>query len=296
MKTTFVLKRWLRRKLVSSFNLNRPFNYPYISGDAFRALAQHVYDNNSDIVPEKISTNDIVFVGAEFIHVFFKTKHPYIENKYILITHNGDVTITKDFSKYVDDKIIHWFADNLLEINKKMSPIPIGLMNMFCNHIGKIEDLTSVKGKENKIPGITYGYSLESGGEERITLHSMLTQMPLAHSIFGYNHKKYFRGMSEYMYTVSPEGNVPDCHRTWEALYLGVIPIVKRNAFIDYFANAGLPFYIIENWSEIKTLDKEHLSIAYYDLMKNIRLDSLYMDYWIREIENKKIKNNDYSE
>lgn len=290
MKTTIVLKRWLRRKIVTVFSLNRPYNYPYISGDAFRSLAQHIYDNNSDISPEKVNLNDIIFVGAEFIHVFFKTKHPYITNKYILITHNGDVAITKEFVKYADNMVIHWFAYNLLEINEKMSPIPIGLLNMFCNHIGTINDLTINMNRNNKAPGITYGYSLESGGEERVTLLSMLKNMSIAFNIYGYSQKKYFKDMSEYMYIVSPEGNVPDCHRTWEALYLGVIPILKKNIFIEYFAKLGLPFYVVKDWSEISNLDEEFLSFMYYDLMKNAKTEALYMDYWIREIHSKKIK------
>ena len=48
---------------------------------------------------------------------------------------------------------------------------------------------------------------------------------------------------------VSPEGGGMDCHRTWEALALGCIPVVKRSAFSDLFQN--LPVLIVDDWSDI---------------------------------------------
>ena len=41
--------------------------------------------------------------------------------------------------------------------------------------------------------------------------------------------------LSSYKFALSPEGNGIDCHRTWECLYLGVIPIVKKSVALSFF-------------------------------------------------------------
>jgi hypothetical protein len=50
-------------------------------------------------------------------------------------------------------------------------------------------------------------------------------------------------------YVLSPPGNGPDCHRTWEALYLGATPIVHRKSwpFLDY----DIPVLVIDSWDKI---------------------------------------------
>ena len=89
--------------------------------------------------------------------------------------------------------------------------------------------------------------------------------------------------MKEYAYVLSPFGNGMDCHRTWEALLCGCIPIVRSSVFDELFA--GLPVLIVKNWSDIslnllvatmaefkdkldkKELRYEKLELAYYTKM-----------------------------
>ena len=50
-------------------------------------------------------------------------------------------------------------------------------------------------------------------------------------------------------FVISPPGNGPDCHRTWEAMYLGAIPIVLRKSWP--FAHLELPVLIVDTWDQI---------------------------------------------
>jgi hypothetical protein len=59
-----------------------------------------------------------------------------------------------------------------------------------------------------------------------------------------------WRNNAQYLFTVSPFGMGMDCHRTWEALLLGSIPIVRSSSIDPLFA--GLPVCIVKNWSEVK--------------------------------------------
>jgi hypothetical protein len=49
------------------------------------------------------------------------------------------------------------------------------------------------------------------------------------HGRNGENFDEYINNICNHFYTLSPEGNGIDCHRTWECLYLNRVPIVTRN-------------------------------------------------------------------
>ena len=60
---------------------------------------------------------------------------------------------------------------------------------------------------------------------------------------------RYYSQIAAHRFVLSPEGNGIDCYRTWEALYLGAIPIVMTSASMSAFA--GLPILFTEDYSEL---------------------------------------------
>lgn len=288
----FRLKTWIRRTLVRKMNLNRPTAYPFITGDGFRALAEHFFDEVSDLDPLRVNDRDIIYVRGDFLREFFKTKHPHIRNSYILISNNGDTNITEDYGVYIDEKIIHWFGQNFLFSHPKMTPTPIGLTNTFSNHIGTLSDFQSIMRQTAsgaKKPGMTHGFSLISNAE-RLTLNTMLRGHKNAHEIERKSQSDYFREIANYQFLVSPEGNGADCHRTWEALYLGIIPIVKRSHFTEYFKSLGLPMIMVSDWKEINSFDEAFLSQKYAEMKAGFDHPAIYMEYWMDRVMEKKIK------
>lgn len=87
-----------------------------------------------------------------------------------------------------------------------------------------------------------------------------------------------WRTMSQYAFCASPHGHGLDCHRTWEALALGCIPIVKSSALDDLYAQ--FPVWIVNDWSEV-TLGAMRARIA---TMSECSLDSLRLERWTMEI------------
>ena len=53
----------------------------------------------------------------------------------------------------------------------------------------------------------------------------------------------------QFPFWLSPRGNGLDCHRTWEALYLDIIPIVWHSTLDPVFEN--LPIVVIKTWDEL---------------------------------------------
>ena len=94
---------------------------------------------------------------------------------------------------------------------------------------------------------------------------------------YNYVHRiECWKHMTECAFVVSPFGNGYDCHRTWEALSLGCIPIVKTSGLNSLFDD--LPVWIVQDWKDIsletmkakieefknRTFNYEKLTLAYW--------------------------------
>jgi hypothetical protein len=90
--------------------------------------------------------------------------------------------------------------------------------------------------------------------------------------------------MTKYAFVLSPHGNGLDCHRTWEALILGCIPIVKRSLLDSLYED--LPVLIVYNWFNVNesllnsTIKKFKSKVFNYNKLK--------LEYWINIIKNSK--------
>jgi hypothetical protein len=94
---------------------------------------------------------------------------------------------------------------------------------------------------------------------------------------------------SKYAFVVSPFGNGYDCHRTWEALILGCIPIVKTSGLNSLYDD--LPVLIVQDWSDIT--EKLLINII-TDFKKKhekgkFNYDKLTLNYWMTKINSHKI-------
>ena len=75
------------------------------------------------------------------------------------------------------------------------------------------------------------------------------------------------------------------CHRDWEALYAGAIPILDwddSDAMADLYA--GLPVLRVRDWRNVTPdLLRSHLAHV-HDTRHTINVNKLYLPYWIRQV------------
>jgi hypothetical protein len=85
---------------------------------------------------------------------------------------------------------------------------------------------------------------------------------------------------AECMFVVSPEGAGMDCHRTWEALLLGCIPIVKKNALARLFTD--LPVLLVDDWQEV---NRDTL-MKYFQALPERKFDfsPLFRHHWTAKL------------
>ena len=108
-------------------------SYPYISGDTFRSIADFTIDDEHiRFSADQVKDGDIIFVKTDFVDNFFSTIHHNSTARYVLITHNSDLSITTKYVPFLnDEKLIAWFGQNGEIIHPKFHAIPIGIANLY---------------------------------------------------------------------------------------------------------------------------------------------------------------------
>jgi hypothetical protein len=264
----------------------RPSSRPYVSGDSFRALADWVLDYGGKLDGSSVKEGDVVFINADVVPYFMEQVLPAIRNSFVLVSHNGDRNIDASYAALADDpRVVAWFAQNAIVRHPKIIPLPIGLENRKKHNNGIVRDYDRLRRHPvEKAMKILYAFNVRTNRAEREPALDAMRSMPLAESPRWTVSRAYRASLAGYCFTLSPPGNGFDCHRTWEALYLGVIPIVKRSPFFDAFP--GLPALFVDDWREAAGWSEDTLRSAYDELSPKI--DScpyLWMEYWEKRIE-----------
>jgi hypothetical protein len=93
---------------------------------------------------------------------------------------------------------------------------------------------------------------------------------------------------SKYAFVVSPFGNGWDCHRTWEALILGCIPIVKTSGLDSLYDD--LPVLIVQDWTDITEKLLMNVITDFKKKHENnqFNYDKLTLNYWMDKINSHK--------
>ena len=218
------------------------------------------------------------------IDIFFQRYHPGIANTYILITHNSDQEISEKYLIYLNEnKLAAWFSQNVISKHPKLISIPLGLENNYVNDT-KISLLEKVKKRHlhlKKSILLYQNFAIGTSAKERKYVKNLFSSQPYCYCAQNLSLPQYFSDIISSCFILSPRGNGIDCHRTWEVLYLGAIPIVKSSAMDPMYE--GLPVLIIDQWRDI---NESFLQQQYQKLSRlNYDLHKLDVNYWFSLIE-----------
>ncbi len=93
----------------------------------------------------------------------------------------------------------------------------------------------------------------------------------------------YWKALLDHKFIISPEGNGIDCHRHYEALMAGCIPIVEDNPQIRE-KYAGCPILFTKNYSEI---NNKYLEKKYSEMLdQTYDFSPLFLSHYTQEQQN----------
>jgi hypothetical protein len=254
-----------------------------------------------------LQDGQIIYIQGSAVPDFTKNVLPQIRVRFKLVTGDCDETIPKDvlskhaFQKFINDqRLIHWYSQNLAIQHPKMTGIPIGL------------DYHTLAEERHQV----WGDALPSIEQEKMLYEILLSSTPLksrklmCHANFQFNkgagyarkdrsdalkqvpkelvyyqprplpRKETWEGQAKMTFVLSPHGNGYDCHRTWEALALGCIPIVKTSP-IDYLFE-NLPVLIVQSWADVTEQLLSDTREKFYN--QPFHMTKLTLQHWMNVI------------
>jgi hypothetical protein len=137
-------------------------------------------------------------------------------------------------------------------LNDEWVPFSIGMQYQIINFKG--QDLTRFQIGNHQ--GTVF-CAITMTTDERRRGHLPINRRNIAHTLYknGINNTlvdpiTYFHILPFYKFVISPEGNGIDCHRHYEAIMAGAIPIVEDNELIRE-KYKGCPILYTKDYSEI---------------------------------------------
>jgi hypothetical protein len=251
-----------------------------INGVNLQKVANLIIDQPGSFDVNSLKPGDIIFCKTDYIGVLFSALlSGKKEGPYKLVTHCSDYSIDENIFKVKPACISKWFAQNANYQHPDLIPVPIGLENHEGFNKGgaivpDVLDLPLIA--VDKSNSVYCNFSLYTH-HNRENVKNILTSNGACVFDSGKSFKDYRDAMQLHRYVASPRGNGIDCHRTWEALYFGCIPVVEKHFMYDSWD--FLPIIQIEDWNKLDDVINN---------MSNLVIDRKYLDieYWYTLIKN----------
>jgi len=270
------------------------------------------FDGLNPAIYENIQDDDtILHVCPQALKNFVTKVLPTLTKPFILLTNNSDWTIPDDvqpeFKTVVEHPLLtQWFAQNCIVDHEKVTRIPIGLdyhtllptrkqqfawstpemhpWGMKHDPILQEEQLLSFKRSSKPFwernwkayANFHFLMTTRYGKTDRVDAFNTIPKGLIFYEPAKCTRNICWMNMIEYAFVASPHGNGLDCHRTWEALCLGCIPIVKTSGLDPLFED--LPVWIVNSWSDVT---EENMKCKINEFReRTFRYERLEASYW----------------
>jgi len=282
----------------------------WIQGDKFRDMATFTYSpkvkslkDDYDKLPNtfnisRLKDGDIIYTHMMYVASLLDIMQ-WFSKKFILISHSCDCSIedygicrpdgrggVHDVFEFIlPNNVIKWYSKNVNTINDRIESIPLGVENdMWHKKIPKLTIMEETMHRPRMITKLAYmNHNSKTNFAKREFLFKMFEKkewMDIRRGVNGLHFQNYIDNVYNHKFVFSPEGNGMDTVRTWECLYMGTIPIEKRNLNNRFYAD--LPICFVDDWEQVTEdfLNKE------YDRIKSMKwnMKKLRFEYWKNKI------------
>lgn len=266
----------------------------FITGEKFKEVGDFTYSpgirhrDDYDGLQNTFNKNGLKDLNIVYTHTIYAMQLldliSYIGKEFIVITHNADVNIDESF--IVPGNVKRWFAQNVNVINDKIESIPIGLENdRWFKHIRKKEKMEArIRTVKQNYNLVYMNHNIKTNPSERELPYRLFGNRPWVTSVRGVNGSgfdQYLDNVYNHKFMICPRGNGMDTHRLWECLYMGTVPIVKKD-INNWFYNR-LPILYVDEWEDVN----EGMLIDKLPLYEtgNWNKEMLTFNYWKNHIQ-----------
>jgi hypothetical protein len=291
------VKRRAEAELFAELHTVRYPSFPFISPDTFRAMADIVIEGATLIRRSKMAQRNIIFFDladitgdeSEFgdspaLRALDRVLSELPVPPVVLMSH-GDLLPKRSLLTRIGERSAKVFAVNLVEETENLWAIPLGLENLSRNRNGRLRDFDVARRQVEKTVKTNDVFAAFEPGNNPV-VRDPLVEL-LRNSRFGWNRRRlspgeFRRTVRESYFVISPPGRGLDCHRTWEAIYLGSVPVVLSSA-ISRSLTKLLPIHHVESFDEFLGLDELELR-QLFDSYRDRAVSAAYAPYWLARI------------
>jgi len=176
------------------------------------------------------------------------------KNNFVLITHNsdGEIRNTTEVNLILNStKLQKWYCQNLCFEHDKLSFVPIGFANSMWPH-GNINIFKAsffVYNLSLKMRKVYFNFNINTNVSKRIEcLEAVRKKVLWMDNVSPFEN---LIRLQQFKFCICPEGNGPDTHRLWEALYVKTVPIVVDSEFTQILKKHKVPMVVLDKWSDL---------------------------------------------
>ena len=261
---------------------------------------------------EQLNSKDRIIIFCLHLMGYINKLIPFLDNvkkPFVLITAMEDtqfpLEIDRNFMVKITENLHfkHWFTINKTIPNTSLfTSIPYGLnywtlttkpffgeniQDSKTQHLSLETICNNSKHFSKRNPIIYANFHLnftdDRYGGWRRKLLSIIPKDIVYYEPYVLPRSQSYKKMSTFTFVVSPFGHGYDCIRTFEALCLGCIVIMKRS-FLDVIYE-DLPVLLVDEWSDITPTLLHETLILYSN--KQFNYNKLKLDYWVQMVYSK---------
>jgi hypothetical protein len=247
-----------------------------------------------------LANGQTIYVCTDALSLFVRNLLPNITVQFVLVTGDSDLAIDQGFLATNESQWLlnhpllkKWFAQNLVVNHERLDHLPIGLdyhtqwekpglwsigkISPMAQESHLLEALARSPHFQDRYCRAYCNWQFAAKHGDRMQCFNEVDKSCCFFESTKLPRKLSWSRQAEFMFCLSPSGIGVDCHRTWEALALGMVPIVKQSGLTRLFGN--LPVLAVDSWASV---NQSFLNQA-AQMMNKSRFDfsPLFTHHWV---------------
>ena len=203
----------------------------------------------------------------------------------VLVTSFSDASVTDKMAERLPPNARVWYSNNVETTNPRVISFPIGLRTSPEGEVCLREAMGKIRPPQRNLVYLNCWRRIRSGNNPRRGIYEQFGNRKWITTEGGFEHvpmQQFYRQIASHPYVLSPPGAGPDCHRHWESILLGSIPIVLKRTSTDILED--LPCLRVDNWGQVcpdLLIDKLP---GLQERFSSASMDKCWFEYWEERI------------
>jgi len=260
----------------------------HISIESFAQLADYHIFGRSGLEPlnkKKFDKTQIMFVNSDRFNQINFDSFPNLK---VVISGNSDTNFDKNVNMPKHIKL--FLIQNCSISAENIKTLPIGLENKSTGRYSSLKYFSAKVSRTDFLPKILVPPMSNTNPIRSVLINKSFEIPELFVVRTDYlKEREYFNLIKNYQFLLCLEGNGYENHRIWEALYLGIFPVMLRTKWSTTLDYLKLPILQIDDLSKITS------DVLYEFWLANLNFNpdatpQLWLKYW-KDMVNSHIDN-----